>query len=303
MCIAKEVKVMFKGKSLWFILVFVSIVLVSGCNKEKEKQGEVIAKVGKKSFTIEDFMQHIPAQLLVQTSAEERELLLESWVANEIVYKEAVKKGFLKKPEVKEKIEQFKKQLLTNAYLQEVLKEVQFVSDLEARSHFEMYKEDYNSLAEVSHISSSSKEDAEKIHSLIKNGASFSKLAKDYSTDSETADNKGYLGSFRKGELAVYPLFEEAVFSLKKAGEISDVVETEFGFDIIKLHSRKKSPVSYDAIAQSIMVKLRTQKFQKRSKALVDSLKKEYSYEIYPKVLEREMGIPSALPDVPSSLK
>ena len=294
---------MFKGKRLWFILVFVSIVLVSGCNREKEKQGKIIAKVGKESFTIENFMQQIPAQLLIQTSAEERELLLESWVANEIVYKEAVKKGFLKKPEVKEKIEQFKKQLLTNAYLQEVLKEVQFVSDLEARSHFERYKDDYNSLVEVSHISSSSREEAEEILSKIKNGVSFSKLAKDYSTDSETADNKGYLGSFRKGELAVYPLFEEAVFSLKKAGEISDVVETEFGFDIIKLHSRKKSPVDYEDVAKAIMMKLRTERFQNRSKAIVDSLKGVYSYQIFPKVLEHEMGIPSGLPNVPSSLE
>jgi peptidyl-prolyl cis-trans isomerase C len=301
MCIAKEGKVMFKGKNLCLLLVFVSISLISGC--KKETKGKIIAKVENKSFTIDDFMQQVPAQLLIQTSAEERELLLESWVANEIVYKEAVKKGFLKKPELQEKIEQFKRQLLTNAYLQEVLREVQFVSALEASSYFERYKEDYNSIVEVSHISSRSREEAEEILSELKKGVSFAKLAKEYSTDSETADNKGYLGSFRKGELAMYPLFEEAVFKLKKPGEISDVVETEFGFDIIKLHSRTKSPVSYEDVDQSIIIRLRTEKFQKRSKALVDSLKGVYSYEIFPKVLDEEMGIPSTLPDLPSSLE
>ncbi len=294
---------MFKGKNLCLLLVFASIILISGCKKEKETRGKIIAKVGKESFTIEDFMQQVPAQILIQTSAKERELLLESWVANEIVYKEAVKKGFLKKPELQERIEQFKKQLLTNAYLQEILKEVQFISDLEARGYFERYKEDYNSVVEVSHISSSSREEAEEIRSKIEKGVSFAELAKEYSTDSETADNKGYLGSFRRGELAVYPLFEEAVFSLKKPGEISDVVETEFGYDIIKLHSRKKSPVSYEDVAKSIMLKLRTEKFQKRSKALVDSLKEVYSYEVFPKVLDKEMGIPSVSPDLPSSLE
>lgn len=294
---------MSKSKSLCFLFIIASILLVSGCKKEKGTGGKIIAEVGKKSFTIEDFMEQVPAQFLIQTSAADRELLLESWVANEIVYQEAMRKGFLKKPELQEKVEQFKKQLLTNAYMQEILTEVQFVSDLEARSHFEKNKDDYNSIVEISHISSVSKEQAEEIHSKLKKGVSFARLAKEYSTDSETADNEGYLGSFRRGELAAYPLFEEAVFKLKKAREISDVVETEFGFDIIKLHSRKKSPVSYEDVYKSIIMQLRTEKFQMRTKAVVDSLKEVYSYEIFPEVLEKEMGIPSVAPGLPPSFE
>jgi parvulin-like peptidyl-prolyl isomerase len=292
---------MCKGKNLCLLFIIISILLVSGC--KKETAGKVIAKVGNKSFMIEDFMRQIPAQFLIQASAEDREILLESWVANEIIYQEALKKDFLEKPEIQEKIEQFKKQLLTNAYMQEILSEVQFVSDLEARSHFEKYKEDYNSIVEVSHISTDSRELAEEIHSKLKKRQSFAKLAEEYSTDAESANNKGYLGSFRKGELSAYPLFEEAVFKLRKPGEFSDVVETEFNYDIIKLHSRKKSPVSYEDVSQSIIRELRTKRFQKRSKALVDSLKGIYSYEIFPKVLEKEMGIPSISPGLPGSFE
>ncbi len=293
---------MFKGKNLFLFFAIVSILLMSSCKKEKETSGKIIAEVGNKSLTIEDFMQQVPVQFLMQTSAEERKLLLESWVANEIVYQEALKKDFSEKPEIQEKIEQFKRQLLTNAYMQEILTGVQFVSDLEARSHFEKYKEDYNSIVEISHISSGSKEQAEEILSKLKKGASFAALAKEYSTDSETAENQGYLGSFRRGELAAYPLFEEAVFQLKKRGEISDVVETEFGFDIIKLDSRKKSPINYEDVYKSIIMKLRTERFQMRTKAIVDSLKEVYSYEIFPEVLEREMGIPS-VPVMPDSFE
>lgn len=292
---------MFKRKNFWLLFVIVGIFLVSGCKKEKKSAGKIVAEVGNKSFTIEDFMEQVPAQFLIQTSAKEREILLESWVANEIIYQEAKKEGFLEKPEVQEKIEQFKKQLLTNAYMQDVLTEVQFVSDLEARSHFEKYRDDYNSIVEVSHISTDSKELAEEILSKLKKGQSFVKLAEEYSTDTESANNKGYLGSFRRGELAAYPLFEEAVFKLRKPGEISDVVETEFNYDIIKLHSRKKDPVSYEDVSQSIMRELRTKRFQKRSKALVDSLKEMYTYEIYPEVLEKEMGVPPVSPGMPES--
>ena len=294
---------MFRRTNLWLLFVIAGILLVSGCKKGKETSGKIIAKVGKKSLTIEDFLSQVPAQILVQTSAVNRKLLLETWVANEIVYKDALKNDFLKKPEVQEKIEQFERQLLTSAYMQEILSEVQFVSDLEARGYFEKYKDDFNSIVEVSHISSDSRQQAEEILAKLKNGVSFAKLAQEHSTDRETADNKGYLGSFRRGELAAYPLFEEAVFKLKKPGEISDVGETEFGFDIIKLHSRKKSPISYESVSQSIIMGIRTQKFQKRSKEVIDSLKEVYSHEIFPEVLEQEMGIPSVSPGLPASFE
>lgn len=291
---------MLKGKN-GYLLILISLLLVSGCKKEKETIGKIIAKVDKTSLTIEDFLKQVPAQFLIQTSAENRKALLENWVANEIIYKDALKKGLQKEPEIQEKIYQFKKQLLSRAYIQEILEEVQFVSDLEAKSYFETHKDEYNSIVEVSHMSFNSKQQAEEVLSKLKKGTSFYKLAKEYSTDNETAANGGHLGEFRMGELATYPLFEEAVFKLKKAGEISDVVETEFNYDIIKLHSRKKSPVNYEDVNQSIMMKLRTEKFQIRSKALVDSLKEVYPYEIFPEVLEKEMGVPLTAPGLPTS--
>jgi EpsD family peptidyl-prolyl cis-trans isomerase len=287
---------MLKTRNLFIIFVLIVLLTAVSCKKEKGNGEKIIAKVGKTSLTVDDFLQQVPAQILIQTSAENRKALLENWVANEILYKDALKKDLINKPEIQEKIEQFKKQLLTRAYLQEILAEVQFVSDLEARGYFENHKEEYSSIVEVSHISSNSRQQAEEVLSKLKQGASFTTVAKEYSTDSETAQNGGYLGSFRIGELAAYPLFEKAVFNLKKPGQISDIVETEFNYDIIKLHSRKKTDVNYEDVSQSIILRLRTDRFQKRSEALVDSLKKVYSYEIYPEVLEKEMGITPVAP-------
>jgi EpsD family peptidyl-prolyl cis-trans isomerase len=287
---------MLKTRNLFIFFALIVLLMTVNCKKGKETEGKIIAKVGDTSLTIEDFLAQVPAQILVQTSAENRKALLENWVANEILYKDALKKDLINKPEIQEKIEQFKKQLLTRAYLQEILAEVQFVSDLEARSYYESHKDEYSSTVDISHISSNSRQQAEEILARLKKGESFTQLANEYSTDSETARNGGKLGSFKIGELAAYPLFENAIFKLKKPGEISGVVETEFNYDIIKLNSIKKSPVTYEDISQSIILKLRTEKFQKRSEALVDSLKKVYSYQIFPEVLEKEMGIPSGLP-------
>lgn len=61
----------------------------------------------------------------------------------------------------------------------------------------------------------------------------FADFAKDYSQDTGSAANGGSLGAFGKG--AMVKPFEEAVFSKLKVDQISDLVETEFGFHIIQL--------------------------------------------------------------------
>jgi peptidyl-prolyl cis-trans isomerase C len=69
----------------------------------------------------------------------------------------------------------------------------------------------------------------------IKGGEEFEKVAAELSQDS-TAKKGGDLGYFTRGQMIKE--FEEAAFSLKK-GQISDIVETPYGFHIIKLEDRK----------------------------------------------------------------
>jgi peptidyl-prolyl cis-trans isomerase C len=81
----------------------------------------------------------------------------------------------------------------------------------------------------------SAREKAEKLRKELAGGADLAALAKGNST-CPSSQQGGDLGFFGRGQMV--PAFEQAAFALKP-GEISDVVETQFGYHIIKLTEKK----------------------------------------------------------------
>ena len=80
-----------------------------------------------------------------------------------------------------------------------------------------------------------------QFRSRIKDGEDFSVLATLYSDDIESAKNGGELGFVGRG--AFVPNFERSAFALKK-GEVSEIIETKFGYHILQLIDRKDDMVN-----------------------------------------------------------
>lgn len=82
--------------------------------------------------------------------------------------------------------------------------------------------------------------EAERIRQLAVGGEDFAELARRFSQDPGTKDDGGDLGWFRRGDMV--PAFEDAAFDLP-ANEISEPVETPFGYHIIKVTRRRSGEV------------------------------------------------------------
>ncbi|RZI41925.1 peptidylprolyl isomerase [Herbaspirillum sp. HC18] len=147
------------------------------------------------------------------------------------------------------------------------------VSDADIKSYYEQNAKRFGQEEErrASHIlikadknasaadKTAAKEKAEKLLAqLRKNPAEFAKLAKENSADTASAEQGGDLGYFSKG-MTASPVLEEAAFKLKQ-GEISDVVQSEFGYHIVQLTGIKPGTVkSLDEVKGQIAAEIKKQ--------------------------------------------
>lgn len=110
---------------------------------------------------------------------------------------------------------------------------------------------------------------AEEVLEKARAGEDFATLARDHSEDS-SAENGGDLGFFSKGQM-VKP-FEDAVFAMQ-VGEVSDIVETDFGFHLIKLEAVEPAQTrSLDQVREEIVTTLRMEQAKPLTSQLAGSV-------------------------------
>jgi peptidyl-prolyl cis-trans isomerase C len=120
---------------------------------------------------------------------------------------------------------------------------------------------------------------AAEVLAEVKTGKDFAGLAKQHSQDTGSAENGGDLGLFERGQM-VGP-FDEVAFSLQ-ATQISDLVETTFGYHIIKVAERQaERTVPLDEVRPQIEQFLEDQNRQNQTQAFVEVLKAKGKIEIF----------------------
>jgi len=126
------------------------------------------------------------------------------------------------------------------------------------------------------------REKIEMIEQKLKNGKNFEDLAQQYSDDKSSAENGGNLGYISKGQMVKE--FDDVLFSLDE-GEISDIVETEFGFHIIKVYERQEEYIQkFSEVKESIDTYLlnlyKVNKWEDFIYSLIDEVDIEYLTDV-----------------------
>ncbi len=188
-------------------------------------------------------------------------------------------------------------QVLAEAYIRELQKNLgDLVSDQEVEQYYNEHKNEFEEVR-ARHIlvgtsapeniqtgndqkkpasqKALTKEEArKKAQSLldrIRRGEDFAKLAVENSDDPGSKAQGGEMPFFSRGEMV--PEFDQAAFSMS-AGQLSELVETQFGFHIIRVEERRTSPLD-EKTKEKIKGKLEQGAFEKKIDEIVSKAKLE----------------------------
>lgn len=179
-----------------------------------------------------------------------------------VIANEAAKAGLDKLPEVKAALQQARDRILSDYRLSQVDQANQpSMQALEAYA-LSSYKADPKKFetpeqVRVSHIlfrgpDTTIQEQAQRALAELKAGADFATMAKERSNDPGSAAKGGDLGFAAHGRMVKE--FEEAAFALKNPGDLSGIVQTQFGLHILKLGERKPVGVKpFEEVKEALM--------------------------------------------------
>lgn len=157
------------------------------------------------------------------------------------------------------------------------------ISDADVQAYYQQHLDDYkvenrvhvaqivfNTLGKTDAEIALIKKQAQTVDDQAKHGANFADLAKKYSEDTNTKGKGGDIGWIVAGQTA--PAFEKAAFSLPK-GAVSDVVQTPYSFDIIKILDKENAHTkSLDEVKSSIINVLTQEKLNTQLGDISDKL-------------------------------
>ncbi|MDZ7371176.1 MAG: peptidylprolyl isomerase [candidate division KSB1 bacterium] len=174
-------------------------------------------------------------------------------------------------------------QLTIQKFLEEVLEPQVQVTDADLQ---EAYSQD--KLATVRHIlfltqgkneaeKAEIKAKAEQVLARARSGEDFAALAKEFSEDPGSKDKGGIYERFPRGRM-VKP-FEDAAFNLP-IGSISDLVETPYGYHIIKVESREKETLPLEEVRDQLTRTVERTKRRDIYNQFIEDLKKKAEFKV-----------------------
>jgi peptidyl-prolyl cis-trans isomerase C len=276
----------------WVFSILVILVLTGGwflkdsmlfANSEK-----ILAKIGGKVFItqrdVDEILQRYENQRKRDPyTLEEKKYVLNHLIQNALISMEAEKEKLSEKPDIQSKLKIYKYQLLVKEYVTTKIEPLVTIKNEEID---EIMKNNPQLIPKemltVKEILVKTEKEAEEVYQELKKGVDFSKMASEKSI-APSKIKEGLVGVVSRGQL---PPSEEAVIFALKEGEFSKPIQTEGGYRIYCLASKKQRPPEEVKMLEG---KIREKVFQleknKKIEALMDKkveeIKKTVRVETY----------------------
>lgn len=236
----------------------------------------IVARVNGKAITESDMQlaeAEVGADLGSIPPATRRRVLLEFLVSQQLFAEAAEAAKLGAGPAFDARIAYWRRRSLREAYFEKALQSGDVIAEAKAIYDKEVAGAKGEEEVHARHILVESEAKAKELRERIVKGADFAELARTFSKDPGSKQDGGSLGFFGRGQMV--PQFEEAAFKLK-AGEVSEPIQSQFGWHIIRVEERKAlQPPPFEAVKDRLAAALVHRKAQElnlrmRAKAEVE---------------------------------
>ena len=258
---------MFKPSGIVLIVCFLAL---ASCNN-KHDSDKVLARVGSSVLTKEAVLIRVP-----EYRATDVENQVTQWVNTELLYLAGLGAGFNKDFTIINKVDDYRKKLIGQTYLDLTLQSRVHVSIEEIKSFYIEQKETFKRRRGEALIYSfivETKKDANKIRATLERGSGNKKRNELFVKHGVSAV------SVKEGELL--PPINKLVFGGSKTNYVGPI-KTGKGFVLVKVIKKfpKGTYRSLDAVYDNIYLVIQKRKAAIQSASIVDSLKQEYLFEL-----------------------
>ena len=233
---------------------------------------KILAKVGDKEISnldVDSAIQGLDPYQAQQFQTEEgRKYVLEDLINQELLYMYAKDAKIDQDEDFRREMAEIEKNVLKQYVINKILTSVEITDD-EKLSFYEANKVNFSNPETVNakHILVDTEEKAKELLAQIKAGDITFEAAAMANSTCPSKDNGGDLGEFGQGQMV--PEFDQAVFAME-VGEISEPVQTQFGFHLIKLEAKNEASIpAYAEIADKVE---KTLMFQKQGEVYQNKL-------------------------------
>ena len=262
-----------------------------------EDGSKVLVTAGKETLTQEEFSQMLvgmPPQLkaMLDSQPELLQSMLSRWADFSLLSQEAKAQGIDKDAQIQLKIKDMTTRVLVEEFIIRNTGKAE-VSDKDIQAYYDAHKNEYahGEMVKAQHILikiddannaeqvAAAKKRIDDIKARIDKGQNFGVLAQTNSDDPGSKMNGGDLGFFGRGSMV--PEFDKVAFATKK-NEVSDPVQTKFGWHLIKVTDTKTSghaPLS--EVRDEIKAKVQAEKQPAEVENILANLKKKFPITIH----------------------
>lgn len=244
-------------------------------------------------MTVEQLNEQKKRMLEQYKNPQVKQQYLQSWLAQEVLYRQALEDGLTEKPEAKKFINQLTRGALSQLLMNNELASKINITETDLQTFYSANKDNYvePAKATISHILVDDEQQAKELIGRIKDGEDFGELVKQFSKDEDTKQDGGKIDTeVQKGShvpgVGAYEELNNKIFAADAPKILEEPYKTEKGFEIVKVETiipERQKPL--DEVRQQVMSTLANQKRQDVQRDYIKQMMDKYNVIVHTSAL------------------